>query len=280
MPTSHSDLFEPFDLNEYETTALGQLLEIGRTTAPNLAEATGIPKARIYGVLESLAELGYVKVIPGRPKEYQSKSPEELLDRAIENRRQDFEHERDDIDAVRESFIEEFRPRFERASEDISPAEELFYVVDVGEASERETRALYHEAETGLFVLTKGFEYFDRVEPALRETLNSGIGVHVLLLHPTFLSQENREVQAAIIDRIQDDYPTVELAFSDGPLPWRGTFIDPTMDYDGGRAIILVGERDTPLSMRQAAITENGSFVAGLKRFFSLVWEHDSSPVE
>jgi hypothetical protein len=29
--------------------------------------------------------------------------------------------------------------------------------------------------------------------------------------------------------------------------------------------------------MRQAAITENGSFVAGLKRYFDLVWEYDST---
>jgi hypothetical protein len=28
--------------------------------------------------------------------------------------------------------------------------------------------------------------------------------------------------------------------------------------------------------MRQAAITENGSFVAGLKRYFDLIWEYES----
>jgi hypothetical protein len=28
--------------------------------------------------------------------------------------------------------------------------------------------------------------------------------------------------------------------------------------------------------MRQAAVTENGSFVAGLGRYFDLIWEHES----
>jgi hypothetical protein len=28
--------------------------------------------------------------------------------------------------------------------------------------------------------------------------------------------------------------------------------------------------------MRQAAITENGSMVAGLKRYFDRVWDHES----
>lgn len=280
MSAGSTDLFEPFNLNEYETTALSELLAIGRTTAPNLAESTGIPKARIYGILESLAESGYIKVIPGRPKAYQPKPPEEIIEGAIENRRQSFEQDRSDLETVREPFLQEFRPRYQAASEDISPAEELFYVVDVGEPSERETRALYHEADSELYVLTKGFEYFDRVEPAFREALDRGINVRMLLLHPSLLSEGNRETQSEFTDRVQSEHPAVEMAFSDGPLPWRGTFIDPTMEFDGGKAIMLVGERDTPLSMRQAAITENGSFVAGLKRFFDLVWEHDSSPVD
>jgi hypothetical protein len=48
------------------------------------------------------------------------------------------------------------------------------------------------------------------------------------------------------------------------------------MDYETGRAIILVEEKDVPLHMRQAALTDNGSFVAGLNRYFELVWEHES----
>ena len=76
-----ADVFDLVGLTEYEATALEQLLSLGRTTAPNLAEASGIPKARVYGVLESLSDRGFIKVVPGRPKEYQPKSPREILDR-------------------------------------------------------------------------------------------------------------------------------------------------------------------------------------------------------
>jgi hypothetical protein len=31
-----------------------------------------------------------------------------------------------------------------------------------------------------------------------------------------------------------------------------------------------------PNAIRQAALTENGSFVAGLKRYFDLIWEYES----
>ena len=269
-------LFEELDLTEYERTALAELLTVGRTTAPNLAEATGVPKARIYGVLDSLAEDGYIKVIPGRPKEYQAKHPENILDRAVENCRQAYESYRADVEAIREEFLEEFTPVYESASDDITAAEELFHVVDVGEPSERETRTMYREAEDHVHVLTKSFEYFDRVEAAVADALDRGVSVSVLLLHPDRLSPENREIQAGIVDHIRTEYAAVGMRYSNDVLPWRGTFVDPSMAYDSGRAILLVEEKDIPLSMRQAAITENGSFVAGLKRYFDLVWEHDS----
>ena len=276
MADDAAGMLEGLGLTEYEATALAELLTLGRTTAPNLAEATGIPKARIYGVLDSLSDRGYVEIIPGRPKEYQSKAPEEILDRAVENRRQEFEGFRQDVDERREAFLAEFRPRYERASEDITPTEELFHVVDVGDPSETETRRLYHEADEQVGVITKSFEYFDAVAPAFEDALDRGIDVDVLLLHPEHLTDENRPVQRERVERLRAEYPSVDLRFSEEQLPWRGTIVDPSMDYESGRAIFLVEEKDVPLSMRQAAITENGSFVAGLKRYFDLVWEHDS----
>lgn len=274
--SSAGDLLDRLDLTEYEATALEHLLSIGRTTAPNLAEVTGIPKARIYGVLESLANEGYIEITPGRPKEYRAKAPGAILDQAIENRRHDFERYRDEIDDIRETFLSTFEPRYRQASEDVTPTEELFYVVDVGEPSERETRALYDGAERTIKVITKSFEYFERVESSFAAALDRGVSIKVLFLHPDRLGPDNQEVQVSILHRLQTEYPAVEVRYSDEAQPWRGTLADPSIDYESGKAILLVEEKEIPLSMRQAAITENGSFVAGLKRYFDLVWEYES----
>lgn len=271
---SETDVFDRLGLTEYERTALVELLTLGRTTAPNLAEAAGIPKARVYGVLDSLADEGYVKVIPGRPKHYQPHDPASILDRAKENRRQELESFVREVDAEREAFLQEFRPRFEAAGEDITATEELFYVVDVGDSSERETRRIYREANDRICILSKGFEYFDTVEPALVDALDRGVSARVLLLHPDRLSPDERERQAAVVDRLADH--DVAVRYSTERLPWRGTFADPTFSYEGGEAILLVQEDDVPNHLRQAAITENGAFVAGLGRFFDLTWEHES----
>ena len=223
MSGDSSEVFDPLGLTEYETTALTELLTLGRTTAPNLSEATDIPKARIYGVLDALSDRGFVEVIPGRPKQYQPKPPEEILDTAVENRLQEYEAFEHEVESRRESFLAEFQPRYESASEDIRPAEELFHVVDVGDASERETRQLYHDAQERVHVITKSFAYFDSVQPAFEDALERGIEISVLFLEPDRLSATNRPVQRELVDRIATTYPAVETRFSTGLLPWRGT---------------------------------------------------------
>lgn len=277
MNRDTSEVLSALDRTEYEEQALEQLLILGQTTAPDLSSATGIPKARIYGVLESLANDGFIKIIPGRPKQYQPKAPAEILDRAIEARRQSFEQYQHELEDLRGDFVETLGPLYESASEDISPTEELFYVVDVGDPSEEETRRLYRTAEDTIDIITKSFAYLDAVEPTLATALDTGCEIRTLFLHPEHLTADNREIQQEIVERVHEDYPAIDTRFSEHLLPWRGTIVDPSMEYDRGEAILLVEEKDIPLHKRQAAVTENGSFVAGLERYFELLWTYESS---
>ncbi|WP_436344711.1 TrmB family transcriptional regulator [Natronorubrum sp. FCH18a] len=274
--TGSTELLQRLNLKEYETTALAHLLSAGRTTAPDIAEATDIPQARVYGVLDSIADCGFIEVIPGRPKQYQPKSPEEILERAKENRRQRYEDYCTEIEDLREEFLEEFGPLYERADGDVTPTADLFHVVDVGNPSETETRQLYRNASEEVFVITNSFAYFDDVEPAVTGALEDDVSVSVLFLEPRKLPREKAAVQADVVDRLAVDFPEIEYRFSEELLPWRGTFVDPSMEYDSGKAIFLVEETDVPDHRRQAAITENGSFVAGMKRYFDLIWEYES----
>lgn len=271
-----TDLLEELELKEYEATALAHLLRAGRTTAPDIAEATGIPKARIYDVLEALADYGFIKVIPGRPKQYQPKAPTVILDRATENRRQEFEDYQNEIEGLRSEFLDVFGPLYEQADEDVSPTSELFHVVDVGAPSETETRRLYRIADDGVYVITNSFAYFESVEPAVANALADGTDISVLFLNPDLLPDGNVSRQQEIVKRLKSNYPEIAFRFSEKILPWRGTFIDPSMDYESGEAIFLVEEKDVPDYKRQAAITQNGSFVAGMKRYFDLIWEYES----
>ena len=280
MPDTGEDLFSLLDLTEYETTALEELLLLGRTTAPDLAEATGIPKARIYGVLESLSETGYVKIIPGRPKRYEPHEPSAIVDRAIENRRHGYERFREDIEAIEESFVDAYAPVRDRGVDELSPTEDLFHVVDVGEPSERETRRLFREADEAVSVLTKSFGYVESVEVAMRKAIDRGVDIDVLMLSPGYLSETNRQRQAEIRTILAEEFPEVTVRVSERVLPWRGTLADPSLEYDSGQGLLVVEQEEIPNHHRQAAVTENPSFVAGLWQYFDLLWHHESRPVE
>mgnify|MGYP000079584579 CR=1 FL=1 len=278
MSDSGDEFLSLLDLTEYEAAALEELLLLGRTTAPDLAEATGIPKARIYGVLDSLSEAGYVKVIPGRPKRYQPHDPSAIAERAIANRRHAYERFREDVQAVEKSFIDAYSPVQDRGIDDLSPTEDLFHVVDVGEPSERETRRLFDEAEESVHILTKSFGYIDAVRPAMRDAIERGVDVDVLLLAPEYLSTENERRQGEIRDRLAEEFPSVSVRLSDRVLPWRGTFADPSLEYESGQGLLMVEQEELPNHHRQAAVTENPSFVAGLWQYFDLLWRHESRP--
>ena len=276
MTDSADDLFSLLDLTEYEADALEELLLLGRTTAPDLAEATGIPKARIYGVLDALSEAGYVKVIPGRPKQYEPHEPAAIAERAVENRRHAYERFREDVEAVEEAFVDEYTPVRDRGVDELSPTEDLFHVVDVGEPSERETRRLFREADEGVYVLSKSFGYIDAVRPAIQNAVDRGVTVDVLLLHPDSLSPDNRQRQAEIRELLGNEFPSVTVRVSDRILPWRGTFVDPSLSYESGQGLLMVEQEEVPNHHRQAAVTENPSFVAGMWQYFDLLWRHES----
>lgn len=280
MADTGEAFFSLLDLTEYEADALEELLLLGRTTAPDLAEATGIPKARIYGVLDSLAEAGYIQVISGRPKRYQPHEPAEITDRAIENQRHAYERFREDVEAIQDSFVEAYAPVRDRDVDALRPTEDLFHVVDVGEPSERETRRLLRDAETAVYTLTKSFGYIDSVEVAMRDAVDRGVDVDMLMLAEDHLSESNRKRQAAIRARLCEEFPDVSVRVIDRVLPWRGTLADPSLSYGSGEGVLLVEQESIPNHHRQAAVTENPSFVAGVWQYFDLLWTHESRPAE
>lgn len=67
-------------LTKYESTAYQFLLLSGPTTASQISKATRLPYSKIYDVLTSLEQKGWVEVESGRPKKYYPKPPSEALE--------------------------------------------------------------------------------------------------------------------------------------------------------------------------------------------------------
>src|SRR3989338_6053874 len=73
------------DLNGYEKEIVLFLSSIDNANANIIYKNTKVPKGRIYSVLNSLFEKGFVKIIPTNPKKYKIDSIQDSLRNYLEN---------------------------------------------------------------------------------------------------------------------------------------------------------------------------------------------------
>ncbi|MFQ6095576.1 MAG: TrmB family transcriptional regulator [Candidatus Bathyarchaeia archaeon] len=67
-------------LTEYETRVYLGLLEIGASTASRISGHANVPYSKIYEVLNSLEDKGWIQSQTGRPRRYYPKPPVEALE--------------------------------------------------------------------------------------------------------------------------------------------------------------------------------------------------------
>jgi len=70
---------EKVGLTGYEIKTFTSLLKTGELTASNLSQQSGVPYSKIYEVLSSLEEKGWIGSDKSRPTKYFSKSPNSAL---------------------------------------------------------------------------------------------------------------------------------------------------------------------------------------------------------
>jgi len=88
-------------LNGYEANAYVALTRRARATGAEVARLAGIPRQRIYDVLEALCRRGLATLEPGRPARYRAVPPEDAVAALLEEHRTSLERlERNAVDAV------------------------------------------------------------------------------------------------------------------------------------------------------------------------------------
>jgi HTH-type transcriptional regulator, sugar sensing transcriptional regulator len=93
-----------FGLTEYEARAYSGLLDLEVATAGKLAELARVPRTKIYGALDGLADKRLVQLVPERPMRYVALPFADFVDRM----HQDLKSRTEAIEAERDSLAEEF----------------------------------------------------------------------------------------------------------------------------------------------------------------------------
>jgi sugar-specific transcriptional regulator TrmB len=260
-------------LNEYQASSLSHLLFLGETKAATLSKASGVPSARIYGILDELSKMGLVTRRPGRPALYSPTSPTDISNALIADARNEMRRKLGLIEKNSEDFVALAGDIFLKASK-VDTGVPLFRIVSLGEVSLEETRKLYQGAKGTIMIMTRAMEYYDQVSQELRDAAERGVSVKVLMMSSRNLEDDDRMKRDKIIDGIKEDLKDlVEVRVSDEVI-LRGCVIDPEA---GGRALFLVEEVGVPFFLREAAITSHPGVVKGLARMFDLNWRFNTT---
>jgi sugar-specific transcriptional regulator TrmB len=266
-------LLTSMGLNEYQASALSHLLYLGETKATTLSRASGVPNARVYGVLEELSKMGLVSIRPGRPALYSPMTPADIASALIADAREEIRARLGVIESYSEDFTASADEIFQKAGR-VNARVPLLRIVSVGDVSLEETRKLYQDADESILILTRAMEYYGDVAGELKGAIQRGVSVKVLMMSERSLVDGDRTKRDAVIDRIREDLAdNVDIRVSD-EVNLRGCIVDAE---SGGRALFLVEEVGVPFFLREAAITSHPGVVKGLASMFDLIWRFDSA---
>ena len=250
-------------LTEYETQAYLVLVEGSQMSAEEIARNANIPIPRVYGVLDSLRNLGLIVIIEGRPKKFEIISPDEGLQNLLALRKKSAEEALHQLEATSIEVKEVLSPIFWRERLRIRP-EDLLEPLENLSLTEKQTKQLIKDAKSSIDIFTDIFNWFDAVETALGKALKRGVKIRILMnmQHPETRSTV-KKLQTMGIDIRQ---PT-DLRF-----PVRGTLID------SSKVIFLIwaspsDKRDHPRYVYRPSFSANEGIVAIFKQSFEYRWQ-------
>lgn len=80
-------MIEELGFNKYESAVYEALVKIGKATAFQLSRESKVPYGRVYDVIESLANKGLLRTVPGTPKMYAIDDPK-IIEEMLKERKQ------------------------------------------------------------------------------------------------------------------------------------------------------------------------------------------------
>lgn len=128
--------FSDFGLNTYEAKSYLSLLERDRMTAVEVAKVSGVPRGRVYEILESLLAKGLCRSIPGKVNYYSAADPTVLKEKiaarleAVEREVDKKKHELDSLKKNSDDIIESLIPLFNKGRNNQSPLEFIEIIKD------------------------------------------------------------------------------------------------------------------------------------------------------
>ncbi len=171
-------LLRSIGLNQYEARTYSSLLLFGDLTAGELSNRAGLPRPRVYDIVNNLVKKGFVLVQPGRPVKYRAVPPKEAIDNYIRLKKEEFDKEVSKIRKVGE----------ELQRVDIAKKREKegtgFWLLNTDNILRSRLQSLIRSSINEIVVaLPTDFllEYYSVIAPYLEEATNRGVRVRLII---------------------------------------------------------------------------------------------------
>lgn len=129
-------------LNAYESRAYLVLIGHSHFKALEVAGRSNIPRQKIYEVLDSLVEKGFVRVVQGKAKQFSAVEPELALEGYLQRKKEGFEREWQERQRLAGILGADLSTVFAHGNQGRGPLDYLRIVADTAQIAEEYRRML------------------------------------------------------------------------------------------------------------------------------------------
>ena len=170
----HTRRLHDIGLNAYESNAYIVLIGHGQFKALEVAGRSNIPRAKIYDVLNSLVDKGFVRVVHGKVKRFSAVEPRLALEGYLSRRRDRFLREWEDRQKVAAMLSSDLAEVFRDGSNGHSPLDYLRIIGDTRQIVEEYRQMLLQTRNEYLEFARPPYGVDPGHEPIVRSLADKG----------------------------------------------------------------------------------------------------------
>ncbi len=205
-------------LNAYESRAYIVLIGHPRFKALEVAGPARIPRQKIYEVLDSLVEKGFVRVVQGKAKQFSAVEPRLALQSYLARKRETYEREWQGRQELATSLTADLAGVFKDGNRGHGPLNYLRIVAHTGQIADEYRTLLADTTEEYLEFARPPYAVDPIQEPMVRRLIENGGACRLLYASPALeaeqLSQLKLFERATAKVRLVEDLP-MKLALFD-----------------------------------------------------------------
>lgn len=172
-------IMQSLGFTKYEIAIMVKLYENGPSKADELKD-NDITLSRVYDALKLLERKKFIKEPQGRPKIYTAVKPQDAVNALIESEKQKHDEIISDYSNLATSFMDQAQALYYQTHTEVSPDDLMTQYSTLNEAEEK-TKSIIKSAQQSVCIFTNVFYWLNQVEEDLKDALNRGCRVRVLL---------------------------------------------------------------------------------------------------